>query len=247
MPLLDVLDLHKSFSGRTVVEGVSLAVDGGEMVGLLGPNGAGKTTTFRMILGLLRPEQGSIVFRNREIARLPVYQRSRLGLGYLAQEPSTFRGMTVGQNIESVLEWMPALSREERREYQEDLLHKFHLEHLRHQKAGHLSGGEQRRLEIARVLARRPSLLLLDEPFANVDPRTVEELQSALETMRNDGLGILITDHNVRETLSVTDRSYILVDGRILQHGDAEHLVADPLVRRMYLGERFRMPGSQSG
>jgi lipopolysaccharide export system ATP-binding protein len=242
MTLLNVEGLKRRFSGRQVVDDVSLRVRAGEMVGLLGPNGAGKTTTFRMILGLVRPDAGSIRFQDREIAREPVYQRARLGLGYLSQEPSTFRGMTVEQNLETVLEWMPELSKEESADRKDDLLQRFHLDHLRNQRASVLSGGEQRRLEIARVLARQPALMLLDEPFANVDPRTVEELQELLESLRRDGIGILITDHNVRETLSVTDRSYILVDGRILQHGTADQLVRDPLVRRMYLGERFRMP-----
>jgi lipopolysaccharide export system ATP-binding protein len=242
MTLLNVEGLRRRFGGRQVVDDVSLRVNSGEMVGLLGPNGAGKTTTFRMILGLVRPDAGSIQFKDKEIAREPVYQRARLGLGYLSQEPSTFRGMTVEENLETVLEWMPELRKDERADIKDDLLHRFHLDHLRDQKASFLSGGEQRRLEIARVLARSPSLVLLDEPFANVDPRTVEELQELLESLRTEGIGILITDHNVRETLSVTDRSYILVDGRILQHGTAEELVRDPLVRRMYLGERFRMP-----
>jgi lipopolysaccharide export system ATP-binding protein len=242
MPLLDATDLVKTYSGRRVVDGVSLTVEPGEIVGLLGPNGAGKTTTFRMVVGLVRPDSGLILFDDEDISPLPVYRRARRGVGYLAQDPSTFRAMTVEQNLEAVLEWIPELSRSEREARCDELLDRFHLRPLREQKAALLSGGEQRRLEIARVLARRPTLMLLDEPFANIDPLTVEELQGILSTLRQEGMGILITDHNVRETLSITHRSYILVDGKILRHGPAAELVADDLVRRAYLGERFSMP-----
>lgn len=240
--LLKVEDLVKSYGGRPVVNGIGLRVESGEIVGLLGPNGAGKTTTFRMVLGLIRPDQGRIKFNEQDISPLPVYRRARLGMGYLAQDPSAFRGLSVEQNLLAVLEWMPDLDKEDRQDACDSLLERFHLEALRNQRAAHLSGGEQRRLEIARVLARRPTLMLLDEPFANIDPRTVEELQEILSKLRNDGMGILITDHNVRETLSVTNRSYIIVDGRIFQHGPAKRLVEDEMVRRTYLGERFTMP-----
>ncbi len=240
--LLKVEDLVKSYGGRRVVNGIELRVDPSEIVGLLGPNGAGKTTAFRTILGLIRPDQGRIRFNQQDISLLPVYRRARLGMGYLAQDPSAFRGLTVGQNLLAVLEWMPELSKEERQDRADDLLERFHLEGLRDQRAAHLSGGEQRRLEIARVLARRPTLMLLDEPFANIDPRTVEELQEILSSLRDDGMGVLITDHNVRETLSITNRSYIIVDGRIFQHGPAKRLVNDEMVRKAYLGDRFSLP-----
>ncbi len=240
--LLEIKDLVKSYGGRRVVDGIELRVASREIVGLLGPNGAGKTTAFRTILGLIRPDQGRIQFNQQDVSLLPVYRRARLGMGYLAQDPSAFRGLTVAQNLLAVLEWMPGLRKEDREDTCDQLLERFHLEARRDQRAAHLSGGEQRRLEIARVLARRPTLMLLDEPFANIDPRTVEELQEILDTLRNDGMGILITDHNVRETLTVTNRSYIIVDGRIFQHGSAKQLVADETVRRTYLGERFELP-----
>jgi len=240
--LLKVEDLVKGYGGRRVVNGIGLRVGPREIVGLLGPNGAGKTTTFRMIVGLIRPDDGRIRFRDQDVSPLPVYRRARLGMGYLAQDPSAFRGMTVEHNLLAVLEWMPGLAKAARQDVCDDLIERFHLEPLRNQRASHLSGGEQRRLEIARVLARRPTLMLLDEPFANIDPRTVEELQEILATLRDEGMGILITDHNVRETLAVTNRSYIIVDGRIFQHGPARRLVEDEMVRRTYLGERFTMP-----
>lgn len=240
--LLRVENLKKAYDGRSVVDGVALRVEGGEIVGLLGPNGAGKTTTFRMVLGLLRPDDGQIRFEGDDIASLPVYKRARLGIGYLAQEPGVFRNMTVEQNLLSVLEWIPGLKAADQAQQADELLDQFHLLDRRGQRAGLLSGGEQRRLEIARVLARRPSLILLDEPFANIDPITVEEIQGILSDLRSQGMGILLTDHNVRETLTVTDRSYIIVQGRIFQHGPAQRLIADEMVRRTYLGEKFSMP-----
>jgi len=241
-PLLKVTDLAKTFGGRRVVDGIALRVDRGEIVGLLGPNGAGKTTTFRMILGLIRPDLGRISFESQNIAQLPVYRRARLGMGYLAQEPSTFRSLTVEQNILAVLEWIPDLAKADLRDRCDALMERLHLGGLKDQRASHLSGGEQRRLEIARVLAREPALMLLDEPFANIDPRTVEELQAILAGLRDDGMGILITDHNVRETLTITSRSYIIVDGKIFQHGPAKRLIEDEMVRRTYLGDSFSMP-----
>jgi lipopolysaccharide export system ATP-binding protein len=225
-----------------VVDGIGLRVDRGEIVGLLGPNGAGKTTTFRMILGLVRPNEGRVSFDGQNIAQMPVYRRARLGMGYLAQEPSTFRSLTVEQNMLAVLEWIPELSKAAVQDRCDELLERLHLHELRSQRASHLSGGEQRRLEIARVLARRPAIMLLDEPFANIDPRTVEELQAILARLRDDGMGILITDHNVRDTLAITSRSYIIVDGRIFQHGPAKRLIEDEMVRRTYLGDSFTMP-----
>jgi lipopolysaccharide export system ATP-binding protein len=211
-------------------------------VGLLGPNGAGKTTTFRSILGLVRPDRGRVLLRDLDVTRWPVFRRARAGMGYLAQEPSVFRSMTVEENILAVLEWTSGADKKGRRRITDELLEKFHLEDHRTQRAQSLSGGEERRLEIARVLAQKPSLLLLDEPFANIDPRTIEELQVILKALQAEGLAILLTDHNVRETLSITDRSYILVDGRIFQHGTPERLVQDEMVRKTYLGERFAMP-----
>ncbi len=242
MQILKVNDLVKSYGGRRVVDGVGLTVDEGEIVGLLGPNGAGKTTTFRMVVGLVRPDGGQIRFRGEDVSVVPVFRRARLGMGYLAQDPSVFRGMTVEENLLAVLEWIPGLPAREQKEASDRLLERFHLQDLRRHRAALLSGGEMRRLEIARVLARKPALMLLDEPFTNIDPRTIEELQGILADLRRQGIGILVTDHNVRETLSVTDRSYIIVEGRIFQHGPARRLIADEMVRRTYLGERFSMP-----
>lgn len=217
----------------------------GEIVGLLGPNGAGKTTTFRMILGLESPDAGTVVFDGEDVTRQPVFRRARLGLGYLAQEPSTFRTLTAVENLLAVLEWRDDLKGSERRECAYELLERFRLEERADQRAGSLSGGEERRLEIARVLASEPRAMLLDEPFANIDPRTVEELQEILSGLRDQGLGILITDHNVRETLSVTDRSSIVVEGAVLRDGTPDEIVSDPLVRKAYLGQRFSMQGRE--
>ncbi len=249
MSLLAVQGLAKAFATRRVVTDLALTVNQGEIVGLLGPNGAGKTTAFRCITGLLRPDGGQVLFEERDITHLPVWRRARLGLGYLAQEPSVFRGMTVEENLLAVLEWIDDLPAAQRGARALDLLEQLHLVERRAQKASSLSGGEQRRLEIARVLSRNPKLLLLDEPFANIDPRTVEELQGILHGLRARGLGILLTDHNVRETLSITDRSLILVDGCVFREGRAAALVSDPAVRSAYLGERFHMDGlvSQEG
>ena len=246
MTLLTTEHLSRSYGARLVVDDVSLRVEPGEIVGLLGPNGAGKTTTFRLVLGLLRPDSGTVSFRDRDVSGLPVHKRARLGMGYLAQEPSVFRGMTVEENILAVLEWIPGLTRADQRDRSNALIDRFHLAGLRRQKASQLSGGEQRRLEIARVLAAKPSLILLDEPFTNVDPITVEEIQSILNELRDQRLAILLTDHNVRETLSITDRSYILVGGRVFRHGTARSLVADEKVRKAYLGERFTLPDSHA-
>lgn len=240
MTELRVEGLSKRYRKRFVVQDVCLRVRQGEIVGLLGPNGAGKTTTFYMIVGMVRPNAGRIFLGPREITYLPMYQRARLGIGYLAQEASIFRQLTVEQNLEAVLEFQP-LSRAERRARVEQLLKEFGLERVRRSKGYMLSGGERRRTEIARALATQPRFLLLDEPFAGIDPIAVEELMALVADLRARGIGVLITDHNVHETLAITDRAYLLYEGRIFQHGTAEELAADPEVRRRYLGEKFTL------
>ncbi len=239
MPLLAARNLARVFGRRRVVDGLSVELEKGEIVGLLGPNGAGKTTTFEMIIGLSAPDGGEIVFRDTDVTRLPVYRRARLGMGYLPQEKSVFRRLSVEDNILAVLEWNGELRRPERLDRRDRLLREFELDHLRAQKADTLSGGEARRLEIARLLAREPALILLDEPFSGVDPIIVQDLQEILGRLRDRGIAILLTDHNVRETLHITDRSYIISEGRILRQGTADELVRDEQVRRTYLGERF--------
>lgn len=233
-------ELVKSFHGRRVVNEVNLTVDRGEIVGLLGPNGAGKTTTFYMVVGLERPDEGRITLDGDDITRLPMYRRARLGIGYLAQEASVFRKMTVADNIEAVLEAV-AVPKGERAERIEHLLDEFRLVHVRNQYGYQLSGGERRRTEIARALAASPSFLLLDEPFAGVDPIAVADLQEVIAQLKDRGLGVLVTDHNVRETLAITDRAYIMHEGRILVAGDSTAIADDPVARKFYLGERFRL------
>ena len=223
-----------------VVQGVSLQVRRGEVVGLLGPNGAGKSTTFHMIVGLLRPAEGAIRLDGHDLTHEPVYRRARLGLGYLAQEPSIFRKLTVRENVLAVLETM-SLTRQEREERLEVLLADLNLTHLADRHAHKLSGGERRRVEITRALSRQPSFLLLDEPFVGIDPIAVEEIQEIIGRLRDRGLGILITDHNVRVTLNTTDRSYIMFDGRIQLAGSPKELAEDPLARQYYLGEGFTL------
>jgi lipopolysaccharide export system ATP-binding protein len=223
-----------------VVSDVDMQVRRGEVVGLLGPNGAGKTTTFYMIVGLLRPTQGRIWLNEVEITEEPMYRRARMGLGYLAQEPSIFRRLTVRENILAVLETM-RLGRAAREERLGELLEELNLTHLADRHAHKLSGGERRRVEITRALARRPSFVLLDEPFVGIDPIAVAEIQDIVARLRERGLGVLITDHNVRETLRITDRAYIMYEGRILMHGSAEQLAGDPRARQIYLGERFSL------
>ncbi len=240
-PLLVATELEKRFGRRTVVSGVSLHVAAGEVVGLLGPNGAGKTTTFRMMIGLLRPDGGQITFNESDVTESPIHERARRGMGYLAQEPSVFRGLTVEENLKAVLEWMPELTKTDRAEIVDEMLERLHLTGRRAQRADTLSGGERRRLEISRVLARRPMLILLDEPFVGVDPKAVEEIQSIVRDLSNAGLAVLLTDHNARETLSITDRSYVIGDGKILREGTPQQLVADPAVRRLYLGDSFTL------
>ncbi len=223
-----------------VVQGVSLTVRRGEVVGLLGPNGAGKSTTFHMIVGLLRPNAGSIRLDHKDITELPVYRRARRGLGYLAQEPSIFRKLTVRENVLAVLETMH-LTRAQREERLEELLADLNLTHLANRHAHKLSGGERRRVEITRALSRQPSFLLLDEPFVGIDPIAVEEIQEIIGRLRARGLGLLITDHNVRVTLNTTDRSYIMFDGRIQLSGSPQELADNPLARQYYLGEGFTL------
>ena len=242
MSLLEARSLAKSYRGRRVVDDVSFRVEPGEIVGLLGPNGAGKTTSFHMVLGMVRPDEGAVRFRDEDVTRMAIYRRARLGIAYLPQEPSIFRKMTVEGNILAILETL-ALSRAERAARLEVLLDELSLRPRRTSRADTLSGGERRRLEITRALVLEPSLLLLDEPFAGVDPIAVQDIQGILRRLRDErGMSILLTDHNVRETLSVTDRSYIIAEGRILRHGAPAELVADEVVRRTYLGEGFSMP-----
>ncbi|HZI20657.1 MAG TPA: LPS export ABC transporter ATP-binding protein [Pyrinomonadaceae bacterium] len=232
--------LKKRYGRRAVVKGVSLHVEPGEVVGLLGANGAGKTTTFYMIIGLERPQEGSITLAGRDITKLPMYLRARLGLGYLPQEPSIFRKMTAADNILAILE-VVGLGRAERHKRLEELLEEFGVQHVRNTRGDHLSGGERRRVEIARCLATDPQFILLDEPFAGIDPKAIEDLQQMILHLSRRGIGILITDHNVRETLGVTDRAYIMADGLVFRSGRPRELTEDQEVRRLYLGERFRL------
>ena len=232
--------LVKSYHGRRVVDGVALELDRGEVVGLLGPNGAGKTTTFHMVTGFIRPEQGRVMLGDEDVTNMAVYRRARLGVGYLSQEPSVFRKLTVEQNILAILELL-GKSKADRHATLTMLLGKLNIGHLAHQKGATLSGGERRRVELARALAPQPSFLLLDEPFTGIDPIVRAEIQDIIRTLKGDGLGILITDHNVRETLEITDRAYIMFDARILISGTSNDLVNDPRAREVYLGDRFRI------
>jgi len=237
---LSTADLVKEYRRRRVVNGVSLTVGRGEIVGLLGPNGAGKTTTFYMIVGFIRPTDGSVSLDGRPITGLPMYRRARLGIGYLPQESSVFRKMTVADNLMSILETL-RLRKTERIERRDRLMDALGITRLAGQKAYTLSGGERRRVEIARALVTEPSFLLLDEPFAGIDPIAVAEIQGIVRNLSRSGLGVLITDHNVRDTLAITDRAYIMFDGRVLISGSAEALAEDPEARKIYLGERFRL------
>ncbi|MCH7658288.1 MAG: LPS export ABC transporter ATP-binding protein [Bacteroidetes bacterium] len=233
-------NLIKKYHKRTVVKDVSINVEQGEIVGLLGPNGAGKTTTFYMIVGLITPNQGRIFLDNKEITRLPVYKRAQKGIGYLAQEASVFRKLSVEDNIRAILE-MSDFSTEEQRDKLESLLVEFGLEKIRKSKGIQLSGGERRRTEIARALAIKPNFILLDEPFAGVDPIAVEDIQEIVSSLKTKNIGILITDHNVHETLSITDRAYLLFEGSILKSGSSEELANDEKVRKVYLGKNFSL------
>jgi len=230
----------KSYKGRRVVNGVDVHISRGEIVGLLGPNGAGKTTSFYMIVGLVHPDEGRIVFQGKDVTHYPVYRRARSGLGYLAQEASVFRRLSVAENVMAILETLPMRQRA-RRERLDELLAWLDLTKVAGQKAYTLSGGERRKLEITRALVRNPSILMLDEPFAGVDPLAVNDIQEIIRSLREGGLGIVITDHNVRETLSVVDRAYLLYDGRVLCEGGSEELVNNPVVRERYLGSDFKM------
>ena len=230
----------KSYGKRRVVDGVRIRVEPGEIVGLLGPNGAGKTTTFYSIVGFVRPDGGKISLDGEDITRLPMYQRARKGIGYLPQETSIFRGLSVAENILAVLE-ARGVPKRQRQERVDELLEELNLQQRARQRADTLSGGETRRVEIARALAIEPRYMLLDEPFTGIDPRTVEDIQTIIGDLRNENLSILITDHNVRETLQITDRAYIMVDGRILTAGTAQELTSNEQVRRLYLGEKFQM------
>ncbi len=238
--LMDARGLKKSYKGRTVVFDVNINVRRGEVVGLLGPNGAGKTTSFYMIMGLIKPDEGTIIFKGIDISQEPMYVRARMGMGYLAQDPSIFRKLTVEENIMAILETL-AISRRERKERLVKLLNELELSHLAKQKAMTLSGGERRRLEITRALVTNPSFILLDEPFSGVDPISVYEVQKIIEQLKQKNLGILITDHNVRETLSCVDRAYLMCEGKILCEGDRDYLVNNPEARAVYLGEKFAM------
>lgn len=240
MSLLETRGLTKSYNGRKVVDNVDINVKKGEVVGLLGPNGAGKTTTFYMIVGLLRPDNGSIIFDNQDITRLPMHKRARRGVGYLSQEPSIFRNLTVEENIMAILETL-GFSRPQRKRRLRQLLDELNIGYLAKSKAYILSGGERRRLEITRALVTSPTFILLDEPFSGVDPIAVFEVQQIIADLKAKGLGILLTDHSVRETLSITDRSYIMAEGKILISGTAEKLISDPQARKIYLGEKFTM------
>lgn len=239
-PLLEAKELYKSFRGRCVVRGVSIKVYPGEIVGLLGPNGAGKTTTFQMIIGALKPDSGRVFFKSQDITLMPMHERARLGIGYLTQEPSIFRKLTVEQNLLAILETR-RLSREERFQRLKGLLDELGLTHLAKNKAYTLSGGEKRRLEITRTLILTPKLILLDEPFSGIDPITVHEVQDIIRRLRDRGLGILVTDHNVRETLRLADRAYLIHKGEVLLEGDAAYLVNDPKARQIYLGPEFNL------
>ncbi len=233
-------NLVKIYKKRRVVNELSLEVNPGEVVGLLGPNGAGKTTTFYMITGFIKPNSGNISIGNEEITDLPMYRRARKGIGYLSQEPSIFRKLTVEENIMAILE-MQNLDKKQRQEKLEVLLNELDIAHLRKSKAYNLSGGERRRVEITRALVSEPKFMLLDEPFAGIDPITIEDIQKIIQRLKQKGLGILVTDHNVRDTLSITDRAYIIYEGEVLKAGTSEFLANDPEARKIYLGEKFKL------
>ncbi len=240
MHLLETKGLIKAYGGRRVVDGLSISVGRSEIVGLLGPNGAGKTTTFYMAVGIVSPDEGKVLFDQADITRQPIHERCRLGMGYLAQESSIFRKLTVEENILAILETLKISPRERRRRLK-SLLEELKIAHLAKSKAFTLSGGERRRLEITRALVTNPSFLLLDEPFSGIDPIVVAEAQEIIRELKGRGLGILLTDHNVRETLAITDRAYLIADGRVLISGTAKDLINDPKARKIYLGEKFSM------
>lgn len=237
---LEGRQLVKRYGARTVVNEVDVHVRSGEIVGLLGPNGAGKTTTFYILVGMIRPNGGSVLFDDQDVTKLPMYKRARQGIGYLPQEPSVFRRMTVEENLMAILETLD-LDANARKERMEELLEEMRLTHVRKNRGTQLSGGERRRVEISRALTTNPKFMLLDEPFSGIDPIAVADIQQVVSQLRDRGMGVLITDHNVRETLRITDRAYIMYDGRILLSGTAEDLAKDPEARKIYLGERFQL------
>ena len=238
--IIETRNLVKVYGQRRVVDDVSLSVEQGTIVGLLGPNGAGKTTTFYMVVGIAKPDSGTILLDGQDIGQMPMYQRARLGIGYLPQEASIFRKMTVEENLMSILE-TTALNHEEQLKKMDELIDEFGIGHIRKNLGTALSGGERRRVEIARSLATDPAFILLDEPFAGIDPIAVADIQGLIAHLAKRGIGILITDHNVRETLSIVDKAYILASGQVLLHGDSESIANDPIARKYYLGENFRM------
>jgi len=241
MSTLSVRHLTKSFKKRQIVRDVSLTINSGEIIGLLGPNGAGKTTSFYMIIGIIPCDQGSIYLNNREISHLSMDRRARLGLGYLPQEASVFRKLTVEENIMAILQTRSGISEQSARQRLEALLHEFHISHLRDNLGMSLSGGERRRVEIARALATEPEFLLLDEPFAGIDPISINDIQRTARYLAQRGIGVLITDHNVRETLGICDRAYIVIDGQIVKEGTPDNILTDDRVRSVYLGEQFTL------
>ena len=240
MTLLKAEALVKTYDGRRVVNDVTMEIYPGEIVGLLGKNGAGKTTSFRIIVGMISADAGKVTLKDTDITRLPMYKRARSGMGYLSQEPSVFQKMTVRDNLMAILETL-SLTKKQREQKAEEIMGELGLLSLAKQRANTLSGGERRRVEIARALVTSPAVMMLDEPFSGVDPIAVEEIKEIISALREKGMGILLTDHNVRETLSITDRSYIIEQGKILREGNSEALVSDQLVRQVYLGEKFTM------
>lgn len=238
--ILKTHDLKKTYGGKAVVNGLSFFVGQGEVVGLLGPNGAGKTTAFYMTIGLISPDSGTVLFKGEDVTHLPIHERARMGMGYLAQEPSVFRALSVEENILCILETLK-LTKEEQKVQLELLLQELHLEKIRKKKASTLSGGERRRLEITRALVTKPSLLLLDEPFANIDPIAINDVKKMIRHLKSKGISVLITDHNAREIFSIVDRSYLVREGKVLMSGTVQDLVHNKEVRRSYLGEDFRM------
>ena len=237
-PLLEVYQLYKTYQYRPVVNGLSFVIYPGEVVGLLGPNGSGKTTTFYLTMGLIKPDKGRVIFKGEEITSLPLHQRAHLGMGYLAQEPSVFRSLSVEDNISCVLETLP-LTHHQRNLRLRELLRELHLEGLAKKKAGYLSGGERRRLEITRALVNNPSLLLLDEPFSGIDPLAITELKKMISILKSKNISILITDHNAREIFSIVDRSYLIQDGHVLISGTSQELIKNPEAKNVYFGEEF--------
>jgi lipopolysaccharide export system ATP-binding protein len=240
MKLLEVKNIVKRIGGKTIVNGLSFEINPGEVVGLLGPNGAGKTTSFYMTIGLIKPDEGQVLFKDKDITTFPIHKRAKMGLGYLAQEPSIFRTLTVEDNLKCILETLP-LSKKERTARLESLLDELHLKHLRKKRANTLSGGERRRLEITRALITEPALLLLDEPFANIDPIAVADVKHLIGILKQKGISILITDHNAREIFSIVDRSYLVQEGKVFLSGSVDTLLNNADARRTYFGEDFRL------